>query len=79
MIIDVVVPAGATVTATTGDGYKGVHMDEKAKGNVAEWLVPRIAPKDAKAFTISLSQAPAESGRPQRHRALGQARAQVGS
>ena len=54
-----VVPAGATVTATTGDGYKGVHMDEKAKGNVAEWLVPRLAPKDAKAFTISLSQAPA--------------------
>jgi mono/diheme cytochrome c family protein len=59
VIIDVVVPAGSTVTATTGDGYKGVHMDEKAKGNVAEWQVPRIAPKDAKAFTISLSQAPA--------------------
>lgn len=57
--IDVVVPAGATVTATTGDGYKGVHMDDKAKANVAEWTVSRIAPKDAKAYTITLSQAPA--------------------
>ena len=57
--IDVVVPAGATVTATTGDGYKGVHMDDKAKANVAEWQVSRIAPKDAKAYTITLSQAPA--------------------
>ena len=59
VIIDVVVPAGTTVTATTGDGYKGVHMDEKAKGNVAEWQVARLAPKDAKAFTVTLSQAPA--------------------
>jgi len=59
MIIDVVVPAGITVTATTGDGYKGVHMDDKAKANVAEWQVARLAPKDAKAFTLTLSQAPA--------------------
>jgi mono/diheme cytochrome c family protein len=59
VVIDVAVPAGATVTATTGAGYKGVHMDEKMKGNVAEWQVPRLAPKDAQAFTISLSQAPA--------------------
>jgi hypothetical protein len=59
MIIDVVVPAGVTVTATTGDGYKGVHMDDKAKSNVAEWQVARLAPKDAKAFSVTLSQAPA--------------------
>ncbi len=59
VVIDVMVPAGATVTAATGTGYKGVHMDEKMKGNVAEWQVPRLAPKDAQAFTISLSQAPA--------------------
>jgi mono/diheme cytochrome c family protein len=59
LTIDIVVPAGATVTGTTGDGYKGVHMDEKAKGNVAEWQIPRLAPKESKAFTISLSQAPA--------------------
>jgi len=59
VVIDVLVPAGATVTATTGSGYKGVHMDEKMKGNVAEWQVAKLAPKDAQAFTISFSQAPA--------------------
>jgi hypothetical protein len=36
-----------------------VHMDAQAKGNVAEWQVPRLAPKQTQAFTISLSQAPA--------------------
>lgn len=59
VVIDVLVPAGATVTATTGAGYKGVHMDDKLKGNVAEWQVIKLAPKDAQAFTISFSQAPA--------------------
>ena len=59
LVIDVILPAGTTVTGTTGDGYKGVHMDAAAKGNVAEWMVPRLAPKQSQAFTISLSQAPA--------------------
>jgi hypothetical protein len=59
VVIDVLVPAGATVTGTTGAGYKGVHMDEKMKGNVAEWQVAKLAPKDAQVFTISFSQAPA--------------------
>jgi len=59
VIVDVVVPTGATVTAATGEGYKGVRMDTQAKGNVAEWTVSRLAPKQAQAFTISLSQAPA--------------------
>ena len=59
MVIDVVVPAGTTVTAATGDGYKGVHTDAKTNANVAEWQISRLAPKDTKAFTITLSQAPA--------------------
>jgi len=59
VVIDVILPAGTTVTAATGDGYKGVHMDAAAKGNVAEWTVPRLAPNQSQAFTISLSQAPA--------------------
>ena len=59
MTIDLLIPAGVTVASATGDGYKGVHMDEQAKGNVAEWQVSRLAPKDAQAFTITLSQAPA--------------------
>ena len=50
---------GVDATAATGDGYKGVHMDAQAKGNVAEWTVSRLAPKQSQAFTISLSQAPA--------------------
>jgi len=59
VVIDVVVPAGTTVTSATGDGYKGVHMDAKTNANVAEWQVARLAPKDAKSFTVTLSQAPA--------------------
>jgi hypothetical protein len=59
VVVDVLIPAGVTVTGATGDGYKGVHMDEQAKGNVAEWTVSRLAPKQSQAFTISLSQAPA--------------------
>jgi len=55
--IDLALPAGVTVVSATGDGYKGVHTD--AKGTVAEWQVARLAPKDAQAFTITLSQAPA--------------------
>lgn len=54
--IDLMIPAGTTVTAATGDGYKGV------KGNIAEWQVARLAPKDAQAFTVTLSQAPANPG-----------------
>ncbi|MDB5739395.1 MAG: cytochrome c class [Alphaproteobacteria bacterium] len=57
--IDLVIPAGVTVTAATGDGYKGVHTDDQAKANVAEWQVARLAPKDTKAFTVILSQPPA--------------------
>ncbi len=48
--IDLALPAGVTVTSATGDGYKGVHA------NVAEWQVKRLAPKDALALGITLSQ-----------------------
>jgi hypothetical protein len=56
LTVDVVVPAGATVVSTTGDGYKGVHMDAQAKANVAEWQIPRMAAKDARVITITLSK-----------------------
>lgn len=59
LTIDIAIPSGATVTGTTGPGYKGTHMDAQAKATVAEWQVASLAPKDAQAFTISLSQAPA--------------------
>jgi len=57
--IDILLPAEVAVTGTTGDGYKGVHMDAQAKGNVAEWIVSSLAPKQSQGFTISLSRAPA--------------------
>lgn len=56
LTVALVIPAGATVTATTGDGYKGVRMDADAKGNVAEWQIPRMAPKDSRILTITLSK-----------------------
>jgi len=55
--IALIVPDGASVVATTGDGYQGVRMDEKAKRNAAIWTVPRIAPKDKQSVTITLSRA----------------------
>ena len=57
MTIDLVIPAGVTVASATGDGYKGVHTDGPV--TVAEWQVPRLAAKDERAFTITLSGAPA--------------------
>ena len=58
LVIDVIVPAGITVTGATGEGYKGVHTDAKG-ATVAEWQVSRLAPTDARDFSITLSQAPA--------------------
>jgi len=57
LTIRLIVPNGINVVAATGEGYKGVHMDEKEKANVAEWALPRIAPKDKQAYTITLSKA----------------------
>jgi hypothetical protein len=38
-------------------GYEGVHKNGEAK-SVATWRVPRMAPTDQQAFTITLSSAP---------------------
>jgi mono/diheme cytochrome c family protein len=58
LTIGLVIPAGIDVVTATGDGYQGVHADEQAKGRVAEWKVPRLAPKDRQSYTITLSRAP---------------------
>jgi len=55
--VNVVVPAGATVVATTGAGYQGVRRDDQLKGDVAVWTVARMAPKDRQSYTLTLSQA----------------------
>jgi cytochrome c553 len=51
------IPADTQVVAATGTGYQGVHTDEKTKGNVAVWKLPRSAPKDEDKLSITLSKA----------------------
>ena len=51
------IPADTQVVAATGTGYQGVHTDEKTKGNVAVWKLPRSAPKDEEKLSITLSKA----------------------
>lgn len=55
--VSLVVPAGATIVSTTGDGYQGVSVDEQTKANVAVWQLPRMAVTDQQAYTLTLSQA----------------------
>jgi len=55
--VNLAVPAGATVVAATGAGYQGVRRDEQAKADMAVWAVPRMAPGDRQAYTLTLSKA----------------------
>ena len=52
-----VVPAGATVVAASGEGYQGVRRDEQANADVAAWGVSLLAPGDHRTYTLTLSQA----------------------
>jgi len=56
------IPADTTVVAATGTGYQGVRTDEKTKGSVAVWQLPRSAPKDQERITITLSKAATAAG-----------------
>jgi hypothetical protein len=42
---------------TTGVGFAGVHHDDKAKADVAEWHAAKLGPKERQTFTITLSRA----------------------
>src|SRR5262249_47681034 len=55
--VRLVIPSGVNVVNATGAGYKGVHMDEKEKAQVAEWAWPKAGPKDKQSYTITLSKA----------------------
>jgi mono/diheme cytochrome c family protein len=55
--VAVILPAGTTVVNTTGTGYAGVHHDDKAKADVAEWRTAKLGPKERQTFTITLSRA----------------------
>ena len=60
--IDLAIPAGVTVTGATGAGLQGRAHRRQGHDHVAEWQVARLAPKDAQAFTVTLSQAPTNPG-----------------
>jgi len=57
LTISLIVPAGVNVVSTTGAGYQGVKQDPELKANVAVWRLPRIAPKEKQAYTVTLSRA----------------------
>ena len=57
LTVRLILPADATVVATTGTGYQGVTTDEKTKASVATWTLARSAPKDQERYTITLSKA----------------------
>ena len=57
LTITLILPAGADVVATTGDGYKGTRADDRAKATVAEWQLSSIAPGERQQYSITLSKA----------------------
>jgi cytochrome c553 len=56
LTINLTIPADATVVAATGNGYQGLHTDEKTKATVATWKLPRSAPKDQEKLSVTLSK-----------------------
>jgi mono/diheme cytochrome c family protein len=54
--VTLILPTGAQVKGTTGEGYQSVRHDDEAKADVAVWKVPRIAAKDRLKFTLTLSR-----------------------
>jgi mono/diheme cytochrome c family protein len=60
--ISLALPAGCTVTATTGPGYQGVKRDPKAGTDAAVWTLPRIEPAAKLTYTVTLAGAGASAG-----------------
>lgn len=60
LVVDVSLPAGATVASASGGGYKGVRKDASG-ASVAEWQIPRLAAQQTQALAITLN-APAGDG-----------------
>jgi mono/diheme cytochrome c family protein len=54
--VSLIVPAGTTVTAASGEGYQGVKQE--TTGEVAVWRLPRLAPRDHYTFSITLAGSP---------------------
>jgi cytochrome c551/cytochrome c550 len=60
LTISLALPAGATVTNTTGLNYQGVTHDPK--GDAAVWTLPRLGPEETQAFSVTLMGGTAASG-----------------
>jgi uncharacterized repeat protein (TIGR01451 family) len=54
--VSLTIPAETTVVAATGDGYQGVHTDDKTKATVATWKIPRSGPKQQEKLSVTLSK-----------------------
>jgi cytochrome c551/c552 len=54
LALSLTIPAGATVVATDGPGYKGVAKNA-AGADVATWEIGRLDPADSRKVTITLS------------------------
>ena len=55
--VSLIVPVGSSVVSATGMGYQGTHVDGETKATVAAWKLPRMAPKDHYALTMTLPRA----------------------
>ena len=62
LTVSLVLPAGATVTKTTGPSYQGVKHDAAANADAAVWTLPKLAAEEVQTFTITLGGASAASG-----------------
>ena len=62
LTVSLVLPAGATVTKTTGPSYQGVKHDAATNAEAAVWTLPKLAAEEVQTFTITLGGASAASG-----------------
>jgi mono/diheme cytochrome c family protein len=62
LTVSLVLPAGATVTKTTGPNYVGVKHDAATNADIAQWTLPRLVAEEVQTFSITLGGATAASG-----------------
>jgi len=53
--ISLALTPGTKVANATGAGYQGVRNDPQTKADVAVWQLPRLAPKQDQAYTITIA------------------------
>jgi mono/diheme cytochrome c family protein len=63
--IALMLPTGSSVVNATGAGYQGIRRDPDSGADLAVWDVTRMAPKEARRYTITISP-PAAGAKPLR-------------